>query len=587
MQHSRIARCTISLLIYITLALGTTWPVMSAPSTSFVMGTTNAVTVPLFNVWTIWWNADRATHGFSGYWNAPIFHPTTEAFAFSELQLTTLIVAPLLWNGGSRVLAYNVYLWLTLVLNGVLTERCLRVMRVNRWLALCGGAAIVLLPIIHWQLDVIQLAPIWGVLWCWTACWQFMRDLRLPLSTLHSPLSTSSYQSPSVRACRRGLEVGLAVSLTFHACGHHGLFLGLLLAIAGWVLPKRWLDRRVWIALVVSAVVVGMLVGPFAWHMAQVMKTHRFVRTEGLIGSLSALPQDYLGAPGLTWFDFGSRWCRDYWRLSPGSLKLVLAGLGLGLGLWRRRTRRFSLFLLLTVAVAFALSLGTNLKLGSHAVWPILAQHVPGLGQVRNVFRFAFFVQIAAVLLSMLWLHWLGRLVQWKLRRWSRTRRLIQVAVLLLGVIAVAEVRPAMVTTATIPDPAANQLWMDYIKQQTPAGSAIVCLPFAQGYECGHFQDTTRWMFLGTYHGVPMVNGYSGFFPADYFETHAALNSIDNYGNGLSKLAANQVHFAVVTTAKNTEPPRFYRYGAMQLDLVFVDPIGVSIYRLRRVVPGN
>lgn len=588
------------MLIYVALALATTWPLIQSPWVSLPMGTTQAVTVPLFNLWTIWWNADRAWQGFAGYWNAPIFHPTSDAFAFSELQLTTLVVAPVIWSTGSRVLAYNIYLWLSLVLNGVFTESLLRTLKVRSWAAIAGGAAMVMLPIVHWQIDVIQLAPIWGVLWCWSACW---RMTRLP------------EQARWPTALFRGGEVGAALSVTFHACGHHGLFLGVLAVATGWTLPRRWFDRRLWLALVAAGVVVLVTVGPFALHMSRVMKTHNFVRNDALIGSLSAMPQDFLGAPGAELLTFGAKWCRSYWRLSPGWLKVGLAGVGAILGLGRRRTRRFTLFLLLTIGVSFALSLGMNLKVGDWQAWPVLAKFVPGLAQVRNVFRFAFFTQIAVVILAAqtvwwLWLRWrvwtlrrhadvvasmrstpdefatrlhAGRRVFLPTRYWYRV---VSLAFVTLASTAAFEVCPLRLVLCGSPNESANAAWIDFIKQQTPRGSGIVCLPFPKAYECADFESTTRWMYYGTFHGVPLVNGYSGFFPWHYFQTQDSLNNPASYAAVLSKLESERVHFVVMSQEPaSPEPLRTATFGLMQLELVFADPCGVSVYRLRRLPP--
>jgi hypothetical protein len=70
-------------LLYLFLAIASTWPLAGALLTHLPLGMEAAATVPLFNVWTVWWNADRAASGFSGYWDAPIFYPTEKTFAFS------------------------------------------------------------------------------------------------------------------------------------------------------------------------------------------------------------------------------------------------------------------------------------------------------------------------------------------------------------------------------------------------------------------------------------------------------------------------------------------------------------------------
>ena len=64
-------------ILYLALALASTWPLVGSCRSCLPLGTEPAATVPLFNVWTVWWNADRAVAGYQGYWDAPIFHPVS------------------------------------------------------------------------------------------------------------------------------------------------------------------------------------------------------------------------------------------------------------------------------------------------------------------------------------------------------------------------------------------------------------------------------------------------------------------------------------------------------------------------------
>src|SRR5258708_1206453 len=69
-------------LMYAGLALWSTWPLLRNPATTLPLGPSQVATVPLFNLWTIWWNADRLRHGLKEYWEAPIFYPERDTFAF-------------------------------------------------------------------------------------------------------------------------------------------------------------------------------------------------------------------------------------------------------------------------------------------------------------------------------------------------------------------------------------------------------------------------------------------------------------------------------------------------------------------------
>lgn len=548
------------LAAYVLLSIWATWPLALRSTICLPMGNLSAGTVPLFNLWTIWWNADRLPHVFQDYWNAPIFHPVPDTFAFSEPQPTTILVAPILWLTGSRVLTYNVYLWLSLLLNAVFAERLLRVVGVNKWLAPTGGAAMLLLPAIHWQLDVVQLVPVWGILWTWTACLQ-------------------AGQTPSVR---RGAEVGLAYAVTFLTCGHQGLFLAVLLMGTVWALLRNWRSRTTWLSAFAAIVVASILVAPVAFELRHALARQEFQRNPEIVAQLSGLPGDYLAHTGTALIDPPLPGTRLYWGFSPGWLKVVLALFGATFGLTRRRWRRWTLFLLLTGILAFLLSLGPNLQIRNWQPWWTLTSLVPGFAHVRNVFRFAFFVQIVSVVLAVQGLN-AGWLLIRHLCRNRSWRCILQSAVVILALVSAFEIRPMPLAFVQAPNETANAGWIGYIREQTPRGQGIVCFPFATGDHVNDFDITTRWMYYGTFHGVPLVNGYSGFFPREYFELQDAANAGTLSAAFLEKLVQAKVEFLVVNrNLISADKMRTTDGGQYQLRRVFQDPVGVDVYRVHR-----
>jgi hypothetical protein len=519
------------LVLYCVLALWSTWPLAQSPLTSVPRGASAGAAVPKFNVWTIWWNSnwflDNPQKTDRSYWNAPIFHPTKNTFAFSEPQPTTLAVAPVLWLTGSRVLAYNIYLWLGLFLNAVLTWRLLRFLRVQRHIAAGAGAAMLLLPIVHWQRDVVQLMPVWGILWTWLSLAKFGR-------------------APTGRRCA---EVGAAFGASFLMCGHHGLFLAVLLAGTAWILPRRWRLRKTWFGIASALLVSTLLSGPVIVALKSAGEEHGFSRRISTVEKLSAKPLDYLTTytPQLITPKLPVE--KNRTKLSPGWLKIALATIGIAFGLSRRRWRRWTIFLLATALLAFLFSLGTNLSLFGWQPWLTLADVVPGFSQVRSAFRFAFFVQMATVLLAAQGLHWLfvslrllrkhrgsewlrsvladveffNRLTRSKrrtgespLQQWRRFG--ISGTLLVVGVVATIETLPKPVELTTIPDAKAHAGWIAFVRRETEPGKAILCLPMADSNKVADFEVTTDWMYFQTFHGVPIVNGYSGFFPTRYFD---------------------------------------------------------------------
>jgi hypothetical protein len=545
------------------LALWSTWPLARSGTTSLPLGGSSIATVPLFNVWSVWWNADRLRHAFAGYWDAPVFHPVPGAFTFSDPQPATLIVAPLIWATGSRVLAYNVYLWLSLALNGVLAHRLLRWLGCGPLIANGGAAATILLPIVHWQRDVLQLVPVWTILWTWTALWQITRR----------------------SSVWRGLELGMAFSAACWTCLHQGLFLAILLVGATVTLCGRWRTIALWRSLAVAVLVAAALVSPIVIPIQRGLALNRFTRSQQSVAALSAQPGDYAMPFGRHWLDIGAAAARPEWPLSPGWLKYGLALLGAAFGLTRRRWRWWTTFLLVTGGLAFTLSLGANLRIGDWQPYWTLMDHVPGLSRARNVFRFAFFVQLAVVLLAFQGLHLLSTLGRCA-RRGGVPRRLLVGGSGLLAFAAVCEVVPTAPRLATVPDAVANAGWISFVRQQTPRGRAVACIPFAPGNNAADFEPTTRWMYLATYHEARLVNGYSGYFPVVDFELRRIVKKSFPSEAALACLTGASAEFIVCErTAAAPDPLDPGPYGPFRLEHAYADPIGIDVYRLRRTRP--
>lgn len=541
--------------LYAALALVVTSPLVWSPLSAIPTLPERSAVVPLFNLWTIWWNVDRLGHAWHGYWQAPIFHPATDAFAFSEPQPLTALLAPLLWTTGSRILAYNVFLWLSLVLNAMFAERLLRRVGIGRSPAFLGGAIVLALPIVLWQIDVVQLVPVWGILWSWSA--------------LH--------RLPSDPTLRRGMEWGAAVGVTCLLCLNHGLFHLLLLVPSGWILVGGRGGMRTVLPIAAGLLVVIVLVAPVAIPLRQAAARHGFHRDPETILALSARSGDYFGTSDRAWVQFHRAAARDGWELSPGWLKVGGAVLGMAWGLRRRRLRRWTVFLTAVAATGYLFSLGSHWRLGAWEPWGLLTQVVPGLSQIRNVFRFAYFVQIAVALLAVQSLQGVASLVG---RCASPTVALG--ATLLIGTAFMFEVPSPAMELVNLPPAPVHQGWIRFLERETPPGKGIVCLPLPLDNRVADFEDTARWMYFGTFHGVPLVNGYSGFFPAEDFLRREILHRQFPNEFTLQLLDGLLTEFVV---ARRTSFPTAIAgtYGEMTLQHIFRDDeAGVDVYRIAR-----
>ncbi|HVV99091.1 MAG TPA: hypothetical protein VHB77_02055 [Planctomycetaceae bacterium] len=580
-------------VLYFALALASTWPLPLHLASALPVGQEGVGTVPLFNLWTIWWNADRAPHDFHGYWDAPIFYPARDTFAFSEAEPTSLIVAPVIWWGHSLVAAYNFYLLGGLFLNGWCTEWLLRHTGLSKGAAVAGGAMLVALPFVHWQLGVLQLIPLCGILWTVHAAWAFGERATWP----------------------RAIALGLAFAWSYLLCNYYGLFLSvLLIPSGGWLLGRRLIEWRAWLKLVAAVALSGLLVLPIVWEQLHVAKTNDFTRSSDLISGLSAEAQDFT-VPAWEWFPTPHLSGPDrqrVWKMSPGYLKMMLALVGIVAGLIDWRSRRFTLFCLTFLSVAFVLALGTKLHMiGQFVPYQALIDHYPGFRQIRSPYRFGVFVQIGVVLLAARGVQAFGasalstgwQFLRSRFRRrdgelpapaaqvasipgWRRAVRLCvcNLAAILLAVTATLEIWPEWQPLYDPPNLADNREWIDWLRAQTPEEAVVVGVPFPapEETEPSHYLSTTEWMYLGAFHHRRMVNGYSGFFPQTFLDLKSAMGIFPDKV-ALDKLQEMQVRYLLVrrsafTYATFSADPEASR----RLERVFSDDRAqLDIYRMR------
>jgi hypothetical protein len=591
-MRRRVVAVGAEILFFLGLTLYSVWPLATEFRTALPQATESVATVPLFNLWTIWWNADRLAHRCSGYWDAPIFYPTPGTFAFSEPQPATFAVAPLVWMNGTPVAAYNAYLVLSLVLNGCAGAWLARQVTGSRWSGLTGGAMLLMLPFVHWQLGVLQLVPIWGVLWTIGALRAFGLE-------------------PSVT---RGLCLGAALALTYLSCAYHGLFLILLLIGAGpWLMGRNLWNWRTPIRLVPGAVVCLALVAPVLHKQREIVHKFDFERTADIITLLSAEAGDYSVTPWpqlCAFGDFADPERRPYWHLSPGNLKWALAALGALLGLLDRRLRLWTVFAISFTALAMLLSFGLKLKIGTFIPYQALINWFPGMAQVRNVFRFGLFAQIMIALVAAQGLdvfsplRWKTMLQSWRGRGTPPAsagdpavepvvgRGWIAVGAVLtlcIGAIAALEVRPARQNLFRLPAIEENTGWISWLQHNTPPQAVIACVPFPPGVTVDDYQETTLWMTWGSCHRRRMVNGYSGYFPPPFMTLMPKMAFFPDLAS-LDELASMGVEYCVIRYAQ-VDPQawgRIFTHFSLRLKPRHWDEkAGVGVFELVGDVAGD
>lgn len=502
---------------YLALSLSLCWPLAAELTSHLPLGELSDLTVPLFNLWTLAWNADRLAHGFAGYWDAPIFYPAHDTFALSEPEgLTGLWFAPLQALVGP-VAAYNLTLLSMLVANGLAGRRLLIVLGSKPLRATWLGVLFVVLPFVREELGVLQLCAAWPML-------LGFGELAL-LTHRRDPWAV--------------VRLGLWTVATAWTCIYYLLFFALMLALA---LPMLWLQhwrhRPTWLAGFVALGITAAAITPLAAAERRVVSQHTRSAASIRLGSGSALA--YLQFPKDTPpAKLMPRWTRPAGRRSlyPGALVCALAAVGIALD--ARRNRRWLVYSLAAATLALLLSFGTRLHFGGLSPYTLTAQrYLPGFGQLRSPYR-------AALLVHLLLTAWAGRgLDTLADRLLSQGRARAARACLALGVsLAVFEVTPWHFHRARFPNEALQAPWIAWLRD-APKGPVAMLPPNASG-RAADYVETVVYMLQALEHGHPIVNGYSGFFPPASERMVSVLRTFPSE-RSLSALRSSQIRYAVV-----------------------------------------
>jgi len=475
------------LVFCLLAAIAATWPLLPSISSALPLGTEHEATVPLFNLWTLWWDADRVPHGFQGLWKAPIFHPLEGTFTFSEpLLLQGAVLSPLWWMGAPPAAIYNLAILFTLVCNGLATRSLARALGAPPGAALLAALAGVTLPYTAKVLGVLPVLPLFGTIWALAALVRFGKEG----GWRPAALAVLSFAVQFLT----GQQMAL-LSLPF-------LLLAGLTALA----EQRFRARST-ATLGALAVLGALVLSPIAGTVSSFHEKYEFKRSEEVVAALSAQARDFTTRPSSSRLAFPPRedtYAGDTGGLFPGFLLLGLGAAGAWLG-WRQGERRLWIAcLLVCVAGGGLLALGLNLQIGDWRPFATLREAVPGFRTLRSPFRAAAISQAALAALAALAL---AHLASWR----GRAGRILALA---LGVLAATEnlASPGvLVTTPATPRTA----WTSWLREQ-PGNLIVAHVPLPRGLHVSDYEMDTWRMFAQIDHQRPLLNGYSGYFPSGY-----------------------------------------------------------------------
>ncbi len=468
-------------------SIAVTWPLAWHLSSAIPLGTEPEATVPIFNLWTLWWTADRIGHGFSSYWNAPIFYPNPGTFSYSEPQtLAGLLVSPLWWLDFPPALIYNGALLLILTLNGLFAFRLLRALSQPAFTAILGSLLVVALPFVAKVLGVLPVLPLFGLLWVFDGLVRFS----LTRQARHAWWASAGY----IVQCLTSQQLALLSAP----------FVGIAALLTLWTMRR---ERRAVIHVMVAMLSACTLL---AVLMVPILSLHRnlnFERPFALVLALSAKPSDFVTRPATAFLSIPPRESpdRDSGGLFPGLLVLILAGFGFASSLRQGAQRRWTILVGAMVISSFFFALGLHLEIGSwHPFWT-LRNVVPGFDQLRSPFRFAILTQLGLCLLAAIAL---TRIAEW------RPGTIGKLMALTVGILAFTENLAVPVPLIDIPATPRTE-WTAWLKTK-PATTIVAHIPFPSGQHVSQYEIEAWRLFAQIDHKKTLVNGYSGFFPPGY-----------------------------------------------------------------------
>ncbi len=538
----RIVPWLLAAAFYAGLTIVQTWPL--ATELSNVLP--HDLGDPGLNAWIIWWNA-HAIPLTERWWNAPMFWPSSGALAFSEALLgLSPITAPIQWLGGSPIAAYNVAFLLTFPLSALAAHALVFRLSGRHDAAVIAGLVYGFNPFRIAHFPQIQVM---------TSYW-------MPLALL------GLHEYVTHRKVRWLFVFAAAWLMQALSNGYYLLFFPVLVGLwIAWFTLSR-ANARTLAAIVGAAAVASIPLVPLLWTYRRIHTLFGLQRDLGEINLFGADVASLLDASPLLKFWHLRRFHQPEGELFPGftaaglvvlllmhwlwtskragrvpatcvallvgavgfigvalsalvvgpwsiaigkmmlvSVRVVSKPLSIGVllfvlalafeprfaGAWRRRSPL--MFYVLATGVMYLLCFGPRPRfLGETFMYRApysWLMALPGYDAVRVPARFA---MLAALCLSVVAALAFARLTS-SLRRLTRA---VLAALVVSGVLVDSWIGEMPLPTLPTRLQALESL---------PAGTAVLELPV------GETGDDVAAMYRGMYHGRPVVNGYSGYFP--------------------------------------------------------------------------
>ena len=470
-----------------------TWPLLTRMSDGISTSPDS-----LLNLWALAWNYHVLPSDPLSFFDANIFFPRQDTLAYSEhLFGVALLAAPAYLATGNAIFAYNVAIALSFFLSGIGMYLLVYELTGNRWAALASGVIYAAAPYRFLQLFHVQLLSYQWFPFVFLYLWRFLREGRP----------------------RQLVAVAVFSILQILSCNYYAMYLSLALVLLGIVLllvGRPTLNRKKVLLLAAGAAVVALSTLPFFLPYERNRVEQGYYRRYEDVLQFSAEPLDYLRPSAYTkvfYVDYLPRQLRSEKALFPGALAMILGGVGFFATRRKKKSDREpvqrvarAFFLVLTI-FGFVLSLGPRLELGDTTIflpYGFLYRHVPGFQGLRVPARITVLFLIGLAVFAGWGLTWLlERARQWK----GGLQHAVGVAVALLLIFEYQSYSLARILPPAPPIPPVYQ-WL----ATQPGDFGVLELPI--------HEDITREsmrMYYSTAHFKDLANGFSGWWPNDYW----------------------------------------------------------------------
>jgi hypothetical protein len=459
-----------------------------------------------FSIWNVAWVAHAIVDDPRHLFDANIFYPHRGTLTYSELNLVGgALGVPAYFVTRNPLAAHNSAVVLSLLTTFMATWALVRRLTGSDAAGLVAATGYTFSAFTSSHTAEIQLLMLFG--------------FPLIMIAFHRLAS-----SPTIG---RAAWLGAALALTALACGYYGVYGGGLAGAAAlwWAQPRR----RYWVALAVAAGATVAFVWPVLGY---------YLHERAAQGAVRATTPDELRVYSASWrsllassTDVGMIWTSAIARTGPlkevlfaGVCVLALAAVAVA-SLGRLPADRRTILGYVCIAVV-----ATWGALGPDgALYWVLAKVLPGMSFLRAPARLAV-VGIFA----------LSVVAGFGVRDLTRGRRWVTPALLAL---MVAELWVAWPIRPMLP------LERPYRTLATLPRGGVVEFPFQ--YDSAVFHTHTRAMFRSTWNWQPLVNGYSDFVPADFYELALPITGFPD-PKSFEIMRAHDVKYVVI---------RFGEYG--------------------------